>query len=169
MLREENRTVGRFDSRFTGIEEEAAGECCSYDPSFSAIAGAYTATFNQYLQNDLQYTEEQPYTILANVWPWDFGQAKNKYFNTASDLTQVMIKNPHLHVFAATGYYDLATPFSITEYFLRHLGLEPQLRKNLHIAYYEAGHMMYNHPASLKKLKQDLNRFYEKTMENTTS
>ena len=66
-----------------------------------------------------------------------------------------MTTNPHLQIFVANGYYDLATPFLATEYTFSHMELDPSLRAHIHTHYYEAGHMMYAHLPSLMKLKDD--------------
>jgi carboxypeptidase C (cathepsin A) len=70
-----------------------------------------------------------------------------------------MTLNPFLRVFVAKGYYDLATPFFAADYTFDHLNLDPSLRSHLSGSYYEAGHMMYVHLASLAKLKQDVAQF----------
>jgi carboxypeptidase C (cathepsin A) len=62
-------------------------------------------------------------------------------------------------VFVANGYYDLATPHFATEYTFSHIGLDPEVRANIEMEYYEAGHMMYVHLASLAKLAGDLRKF----------
>jgi len=62
----------------------------------------------------------------------------------------------------ANGYYDLATPYLATEYTFNHLGLDEALRGNITMSYYEAGHMMYIHQASLEKLKGELAAFIRK-------
>jgi carboxypeptidase C (cathepsin A) len=72
-----------------------------------------------------------------------------------------MAKNPHLKVLVASGYFDLATPYNATEYTLAHMKLDPALRRNVRVATYEAGHMMYLHRPSLAKLKTDAARFLE--------
>ena len=43
------------------------------------------------------------------------------------------------------------------------MGLTPALRKNLQWSEYEAGHMMYIHVPSLKKLKADVDAFYDES------
>src|SRR5713226_8836003 len=48
LLRSERRTIGRLDSRFQGIDRDAAGERSEYDPSYAAIYGPYTAMINDY-------------------------------------------------------------------------------------------------------------------------
>jgi carboxypeptidase C (cathepsin A) len=72
-----------------------------------------------------------------------------------------MTRNPGLRVFIASGYYDMATPYFATDYTVSHLGLDPQLRDHVEIAYYESGHMMYIHRPSLLKLKDDLAGYFE--------
>ncbi len=70
-----------------------------------------------------------------------------------------MNQNPYLKVYVASGFYDLATPFFATDYTLNHLGVDPNLRKNVSISYFQAGHMMYVHEPSLIQLKRDLAAF----------
>jgi len=80
----------------------------------------------------------------------------------AADLGAAIRKNPHLKVFSANGYFDLATPFFATEYDLSHMDLEPDLRGNVQIAYYPSGHMIYLNVDSLHKLRDDLAGFIDK-------
>ena len=74
-------------------------------------------------------------------------------------LRTALTHNPYLKVFAANGYYDLGTPYFATEYTFNHLGLAEDLRKNIAMKYYDAGHMMYIHTPSLKQMKKDLAEF----------
>ena len=160
LLRSERRTVGRIDGRFTGIDRDAAGENPEYDPSIAAIIGPYTATLNDYVRSDLKFDSDLPYEVLTGrVNPWSFKSFENRYVDVGETLRSAMTRNPFLHVFVAKGYYDLATPFFAAEYTFDHLGLDPTLRGHLRGAYYEAGHMMYVHPPSLAKLKQDVAKF----------
>jgi carboxypeptidase C (cathepsin A) len=66
-------------------------------------------------------------------------------------------------VHVANGYYDFATPYFATLYTLNHLQLDPSLQKNISLSFYEAGHMMYVHLPSLKKLKDELGKFMRDT------
>lgn len=162
LLRKEGLTVGRFDSRFTGADADAAGERPEYDPSYVAVQGPYTATLNQYLRSELHYENNLPYEILTGrVQPWDYGNARNRYLNVSEPLRQALLKNRSLRVFVANGLYDLATPYFATDYTMDHLGLAPALGEHITMEYYEAGHMMYVHKPSLRKLKKDLAAFYQ--------
>ena len=160
LLREEKRTAGRLDSRFTGIDRDAAGEQFDYDPSLAAITGPYTATLNDYVRQELKFESDLPYEILTGrVQPWDYGKHQNQYVNVAETLRGAMTQNPHLKVFVANGFYDLATPYLATRYTFDHLGIDESLQANISMKYYEAGHMMYIHMPSLAQLKADLAGF----------
>lgn len=74
----------------------------------------------------------------------------------AENLRQAMTRNPHLKVLVTSGYYDLATPYFDAFYTVDHLGLPPELRGNVRITTYEAGHMMYIRKVDHRKLKQDI-------------
>jgi carboxypeptidase C (cathepsin A) len=160
LLRKQGRTVGRLDSRFTGVDRDSAGEYFEFDPSMAAIMGPYTAALNDYVRTELNFESDLPYEILTErVRPWSFSEFENAYVDVAKTLRQAMTTNPTLKVYVANGYYDLATPYFATEYTFNHLGLDPSLQGNIRMGFYEAGHMMYIHMPSLEKLKADLVEF----------
>ena len=162
LLRDEGRTVGRFDSRYKGIDRDAAGETYEYDPSSAVVQGAYTAALNAYVRDELEFESDLPYEILSRrVHPWDYGDHQNEYVNVSDTLRAAMTMNPALKVFVANGYYDLATPFLASEYTFSHLGLDESLQDNITTAYYQAGHMMYIDQAELRKMKDDLDAFLD--------
>ena len=72
-----------------------------------------------------------------------------------------MVQNPNMRVLVQQGYFDLATPYGVTEYVLDHMDLDSELRKNMTVSFYEAGHMMYLHPPSMVEFKKDLAKFIE--------
>jgi carboxypeptidase C (cathepsin A) len=160
LMRNERRTLGRLDGRFTGIDLDAAGAAPEYDPSMAAIIGPYTATFSDYVRGDLKFESDLPYEFLTGrVRPWNYHPYENRYVNVAETLRSAMNRNPFLQVYVAKGYYDLATPFFAADYTMDHLGLDASLRGHLSGGYYEAGHMMYVHVPSLAKLSKDLKGF----------
>lgn len=160
LLRDQGKTVGRLDSRFTGVDRDAAGETFEYDPSYATIQGPYTATFNQYVRQELKFESDLTYEVLAGLYSqWSYKEFENQYVNVAETLRKAISMNPYLKVFVGSGYYDFATPYFAAEYTFNHLGLDPGLEANLTKAYYEAGHMMYVHKPSLAQMKQDLARF----------
>ncbi len=160
LLRDNRRTVGRLDTRFCGIDRDAAGENVEHDPSYSAIQGAYTAALNDYVRTQLHFESDVAYEILSGLYEqWDYSKHQNQYVNVAETLREAMSKNPFLRILVANGYYDLATPYFATEYTINHLELDPTLHANIVMTYYEAGHMMYVHEPSLAQLSADLANF----------
>jgi len=165
LLRESGRTVGRLDSRFLGIDRLGVTEAAEYDPLLTNVLGPYTAGFYETVRAELKFESDLPYEILSEkVWPWSYSAFENQYLNVAETMRKAMTYNPHLKVFVANGYYDLGTPYFATEYTFSHLGLDKSLQQNVSMAYYEAGHMMYIHMPSLKKLKTDLVKFMRSAM-----
>ena len=162
LLRAQGKTVGRFDSRFTGLDRDSVGERFEYDPSYANILGPYTATLNDYLRSQLKFESDLAYEILTDrVHPWNYDTHQNQYVNVTDTLRKAMTTNPYLKVFVASGYYDLATPYTATRYTFNHLGLDKSLQQNVSMSFYEAGHMMYVHQQSLIQLKKDLSRFIQ--------
>lgn len=159
LLRRTGKTIGRYDSRIIGLDYDRAGESYDFDPSYDrTIRGAYTTTFNDYVHRALNFRSDLNYEILTGrVWPWTFSQ--NGYLNVADDLRDAVVKNPHLRVWVASGYYDMATPWYTTDYVIHHMFMPEELRKNILSTYYEAGHMMYLHKPSLVKLRKDFEHF----------
>ena len=166
LLRGKRETVGRLDSRFTGFTFDQLAEEAEYDPQSEAITAAYTAGFLDYYHRDLKFGRDKTYKVSGRVFgSWDFkhnlGGARFPLpmANTGPDLAEAMGLNPHLHVLVLNGYYDLATPFFATELMFSHLGLSKDQRARIDMKYYEAGHMMYVHRASLEQMKKDVSAF----------
>lgn len=173
LKKDENRNIGRLDSRIVGIADnngggrELGGAGGFFDPSIEAILGGYTTAMNDYARRELKYENDLPYEILTGrVQPWSYANVENEYLNVAETLKRAMTKNPFLKVWVANGYYDLATPYFATDYTVKHMGLDPAVRGNLTMSYYEAGHMMYIHMDSLKKLKTDYAAYMEATLKS---
>jgi carboxypeptidase C (cathepsin A) len=165
LLRKQGKIIGRFDSRYSGLALDEVGAQTDYDPSASAVFGAFTSALNEYLRGTLKVEEDRVYEILTgNVHPWDYSEFTNRFVDASSTLRDAMIQNPYLKVFAACGYYDLATPAFAMKYTRDHLNLVPELRENFTMDHYHGGHMMYAHEPSLAKLRKDLVKFYESAL-----
>jgi len=160
LLRDQRKTVGRLDGRFTGIDRDAAGEANEFDPSYPVMQASFTAMFNHYVADELGFRSDLPYEVLTDrVRPWSYREQSNRYLNVAEDLRRAMAENAALRVFVAKGYYDLATPFFAAEYTFSHLGFEPTYGERVSSAYYQAGHMVYIRRADREKLKADVAAF----------
>jgi carboxypeptidase C (cathepsin A) len=170
LLRNERQTVGRYDSRLKGADEDAAGSQPDYDASYASVQGVYTAMFNDYVRTQLKYETDLSYEILTNkVQPWSYREFENSYVNVMERLRQAMTQNRDLRVMVATGYYDLATPFYAAEYTVSHLGLDPALSSHIGLTYCEAGHMLYTKQTCLESLHKSMSDFYQKALTTATA
>jgi carboxypeptidase C (cathepsin A) len=169
LLLDQKLRVGRLDGRFTGPDPDGLLDTPFYDPTESAIMGPYTSVFNNYVRTELGYKTDMPYQVFPsdqnffeNTWNW--GSGIGGFPDTATALRQAIVKNPYLKVMVMEGFYDLATPFYAADYTINHLNLNPQYRKNISFATYEAGHMVYLPVDGLKKLKTDEAGFMDKSL-----
>ncbi len=161
LLDDEEKVIGRFDARVLGFDPEPEGSAWpGHDPSLSRYLAVYSSTFNHYVRSALGYESRLPYEVLSDkVRPWDYGKQGMGYLSMTDELTDAMIKNPHLRVLFASGYHDLATPYFATEYTIAHLDISDSMRERLRHARYEGGHMMYHRRASLIDLGEDVAMF----------
>lgn len=164
LLRKRGKTVGRFDSRYIGIDADNVGEGPEYDASAESVFGAFTATINDYLRTELKVEDDRVYEILTSVQPWKYGRFEARWPDATDTLRQTMSANPYTKLFVAGGHYDLATPPATVTYSVEHMRLPKELQKNITFGLYEGGHMMYVYEPSLKRLREDLEKFYSETL-----
>ncbi|KXV03547.1 peptidase S1 [Caballeronia megalochromosomata] len=167
--------IGAYDGRVkgedTGIAEYVAPNAGGNDPTMAAVGGVYTAMWNAYLNDELQYTSVSPFMDLNDkaFQYWDFSHVDptgaqrggQGSLYTAGDLAASMSVNPYLRVFSANGYYDAVTPFFQTLINFQNMPLgDAQLASNLTLRNYPSGHMVYLDNGSRTQMKADLAQFY---------
>ncbi|HUO59067.1 MAG TPA: hypothetical protein VMU24_00270 [Candidatus Acidoferrales bacterium] len=169
LLSDQKLVVGRLDGRYAGPDPSTPGDLRQtgfrfFDPTSANTQAPFNAVFNDYIRRELGYKTDMPYILTASdlteQFKWNWGDQQG-FADTASSLRSAMAKNPWLKVQVLEGYYDLATPYFAANYAMNHLDLQPQYRKNISYATYEAGHMMYLHTPSHAKLQKDYENFME--------
>lgn len=163
---ENNLTTGRLDTRFSGPTFDPLAKEAEYDPQSAAISSAYVSAFNDYVRKDLKFGENREYKAELELSTWDFRHrppnapnALPRAANVMLDLATAMKYNPQLKILLNAGYYDLATPFYLGVYEMEHLPVEADLYKNIEFKFYESGHMVYGHEASLKAIHDNVATF----------
>jgi len=167
LLRAQHKTVGRYDSRMTGINGDFNSTREDYDPSDVAPSSAFISMFMQYLHNDLNYTNDLQYYSGGHTGRWDYTGTASGFGGGFPDeiqsLREAMSKDPYLKVLVGAGYYDMATPFANAEYGFTHLGYDTTYTNRVKFDYYQSGHMAYLNQASSKELKQNIAEFIKST------
>jgi carboxypeptidase C (cathepsin A) len=164
-------TTGRLDTRFSGPTLDPLSKEAEYDPQSAAIGSAYVSAFNDYVRKELKFGENREYKPEIDVEKnWNFLHQPPgapiplpQAVNVMVDLAAAMKYNPDLKVLVNAGYFDLATPFFEGVYEMQHLPIPAKLQKNIEFKFYESGHMVYAHEASLKGLHNNVAAFIAST------
>lgn len=162
LLRDEGLTVGRLDSRYLGVDRDAAGESPEYDPAMSDWNGAFSDAVNRYLREELRYDPDLKYAVWGDVRPWN----RDDGANVGQMLRQAMRDNPYLKVMIQGGYYDSATDFFSAVYTISHLQPGGEFRDRFRFSWYESGHMMYLRKPDLANANNDLREFMRWAIED---
>src|SRR3984957_16863173 len=142
-----------------------------YDPQSAAIGSAYVSVFNDYVRKELKFGDDKTYRESLDIEEdWDFShrppgsrQALKQQVNVMPDLASAMKHNPNLRILVNGGYFDLSTPFFEGIYEMQHLPIPATLQKNIGFKFYESGHMVYAHEASLRALHDNVAEFIRRT------
>ena len=160
LLRDQGLVLGAYDARVTGRDGDKADDHPQIDPFMNVVGGIAAASMNAYLREVLKFEKDTPYEVLKPQPGWNHGQG-NSFTSVNADLAKAMKGNPHLQVLALLGYSDLVTPPDNMLLSLRKLAIPEELRKKIHTADYEAGHMMYTNQPDLKKMHSDISGFID--------
>ena len=164
-------TTGRLDTRFSGPTMDPLSKEADYDPQSAAISSAYVSAFNDYVRTQLKFGQDKTYKAeisVGSVWnfqhqPPGVGEPLPFAPNVLPDLASAMKYNPQLKVQVEGGYFDLATPYYEGWYEMHHLPIPRSLQSNIEYRYYQSGHMVYAHEASLKQLHDNVADFIRRT------
>jgi carboxypeptidase C (cathepsin A) len=162
LMRDQRLTVGRLDSRYIGIDSEAAGDTNEYDPAMADWNAAFPTAINLYLREELGYDPDLEYNIFGNVYPWD----RDSEVPVGEMLRQAMTENPYLKVLVQGGYYDMATDYFSAMYTIGHLQPGGELKDRFRFSFYESGHMMYLRDEDLVNSNDDLREFVRWALED---
>ncbi len=163
-LRGKGRIVGRLEARCTGPMAASRSRDWEFDPGIDALNAPYTTAALAYYAS-LGIPTDARYEVLSmevnKNWNWQRGAAKgmveaNGFTSTSPDLSRALRRHPHLRVFAASGRYDLGTPYSASDWSLAQLDVPAEVLQRVTHRYYDAGHMFYTRSNDLRQLKTDL-------------
>jgi len=161
LLRDRGRIVGRLEARVTGPMAASRLHNLEFDPGIEAIVAPYTMAAHAYMSETLGLDMQACYEAMSmetnKQWNWSRGKQKgNNFACTSPDLSRALRRNPHLRVLVASGFYDLGTPYSASDWSLAHLDVPTDVLARVEHHYYDAGHMMYTREADMVKLKRDV-------------
>jgi carboxypeptidase C (cathepsin A) len=130
------------------------------DAVLDPAVAAFTAAFESYALNELNYRTEQPYRVLARDvsqhWNWEEARGGPGGLGLAlASLQKTLLSRPGTRLFVASGRYDLVTPYLSTRWLIDQLAVPEAVRARIRLRVYEGGHMMYMRPQSRAALSAD--------------
>ena len=155
LMRKEGATLGYYDARVKGADEDYSTSTPSFDPSFSNIVGGFSSAVNAYIRGELGYESDHPYHLLSHL-PWKWSDFEGRFVSLESRLEEAMTNNPRLRLLVLTGRRDFAVPTDAMPYSIAHMQLPRRLRSNIHFEQFESGHMMYLFRPDAEKLRANL-------------
>ncbi len=165
LLRDRNLTIGRLDSRYTGVDKDSGGERPEGDPAMWSWDGPFAGAVNTYFRDELKWETDDKYYIWGDVQPW----RQDPRTKVGEMMRRAMTQNPFLHVMVMGGYFDGATDFYSAEYTMSHLDPGGALNKRVHFAFFPSGHMLYLKNAVRTQAKKDLADFIHTTSQVTAA
>lgn len=159
-LRDEHKIVGRYDSRYIGIDIDPSSNRGGEDPSYTQVQPVFTSTINEYLTEEIGYKTTLKYAILgeAITGPWKYPEG-NQPLDKSDAIRQAVTNNPYTKFMIAMGYYDGACMMGTNDQLLDNLNLDPILRNNIVRTRYEAGHMVYLDQNCRRQFHRDVANF----------
>lgn len=159
LLRDEGYTIGRLDSRYTGIDKTDGGDRPDYSPEYSSWKHSFTPAINHYVQDQLGFKTDLQYYVSGPVRPW------NRQGNeTGEMLRQAMAENPNLEVMVQSGYYDGATDYFSAKYTMWNIDPSGKMKDRFRFEGYRSGHMMYLRTEDLETSNEHIREFIRESM-----
>ncbi len=172
LLSDQGLITGRQDTRYTAPALHALSTKPGYDAS-GVKGSTVIAVLDTYVHGTLQFGVGLNYQPDADVpGHWDNFHATDETkpwlggFNVLPDLATVMTRNAAMHVLVMGGYFDLATPYAIGPFEMKHLPMEPRLQQNFDYAVFPTGHEPYLDPDSRQTMHGEVARFITKTSQS---
>ncbi len=158
LLRHKGQTIGRLDSRYTGLDKQDAGERPDFNAELNSWLHSFTPAINMYLREELKYKTDFKYNMFGPVHPWDRSND-----HTGEQLRKAMAQNPYLHVLVQSGYYDGACDYFNAKYNMWQMDPGGKLASRMSWEGYRSGHMMYLRKEDLQKSNEDIRQFILKS------
>jgi carboxypeptidase C (cathepsin A) len=176
LLADDNRVVGRYDSRLTGPRDPKQEQYDpTQDPSLKDIINDLGVL--RYFRNELRYASDLQYQgpfgggyppaasfrgdWMSVKWSRNPAATESRRIAASSEqpLRRAMRTNPKLRVLSACGYYDLVCAYRANQYVASQL--ESDLARNIVARGYWGGHALYTDLRAQLDLKRDVVRFVQ--------
>ncbi len=170
LLSDRGLSIGRQDTRYTAPFLHPLSTRPDFDAS-SVKGSTVQAVIDTYMQGTLTFGAGLNYQQDADVpGHWDMFHVSDESKpwlggpNVLSELAAVMTRNTSMRILVLGGFFDLATPYEVGVFEMKHLPVEPQLQQNIDYAVYPTGHEPYLDPDSRRAMHDEVAHFIARTI-----
>lgn len=167
LFKEEGSFLGRYDAGIKTPDPFPARDTFEgVDPTLGGIDRIFTAGANAHLREALGIDTDREYHLLNYTvnekWQWANTKEGNPLpAGACDDLLVGMSMNPNTKVMINHGYFDLVTPYFVSDYLVEQMTKESKAANRIEVDHFVGGHMFYTWEASRKAFFARTQKFYE--------
>lgn len=167
LKKDEGQVLGRYDAAMiTDDPFPASPTFKGIDPTLDGMNRIFTAGANLHIRENLGVQSNNKYELLSykvnREWQWGSSETMSPVpVGAVGDMGVAMAMNPDMKLVISHGYFDLITPYFISEYLMRQLAQSGAKTDSLIMKHYMGGHMFYTWEASRKEFFADVAKVYE--------
>jgi carboxypeptidase C (cathepsin A) len=163
---DEFEVVSPYDASFAVSDPYPESDADrSNDPILDGFTRSYGAAFASYARNELGFSTELTYRLLANDVNdrWEWGRrgksgGTRAQASATGEIRDLLSVIPSFRLLVAQGYSDAITPYGISKYVIDHLPSSLAAGR-VDLKLYRGGHMFYTRSGSRRDLTADARAF----------
>lgn len=158
--------LGRYDAAMVTPDPfPASATFKGVDPTLDGMNRVFSTGANMHIRENLGVKSNNKYELLSykvnREWQWgDAANGSPVPAGAMEDMAVAMAMNPAMKLVISHGYFDLITPYFVSEYLVRQLRQSGAKTDGLSLKHYVGGHMFYTWEASRQAFFKDVAAVY---------
>ena len=174
LLRDEGKVVGRYDGTITTRDPFPDRDSfVGADPTLTGFWPTFTTAVNRLLRSEIGVETTREYKLLEFevTVTWKNDEALHYIQMTqgaVDDFRFGMAMNPHMKAFITHGWYDLMTPYYMSDRMRNLMRLDPSVAGRVTVRHFGGGHMFYQWEKSRKEFTAAVAEFMADAVADAT-
>lgn len=171
LLRDEQKVVGFYDGTIVSIDPFPDRDLFGgADPTLAGLGTAFTMAVNRQIRTEIGVETDREYKLLNHevIFAWRNDEAVHYIQQTqgaVDDFRYGLAMNPHLKAFITHGWYDLITPYYMSNRLRNLMRLDPSVAGRLTVRHFGGGHMFYTWRESRQAFTAAIAKFMADAMD----
>jgi carboxypeptidase C (cathepsin A) len=166
LKKKEGEVLGRYDAAMTTTDPFPSSPSFEgIDPTLDGMNRIFTTGANLHIRENLGVKSNNKYELLSykvnGAWQWgDQASGEPVPKGAMGDVAVAMTMNPDMKVIISHGYFDLITPYYVSEYLANQIRQKGSGTESLTLKHYVGGHMFYTWEKSRKAFFKDVAKVF---------